>query len=96
MSANEPKAITKNYLPQTHNLEQEEYSREVTDALSKNKDKAAESNDCQVTEDATRSQAVLSETQVNLINRREAIDRKSDTIAIAVVDQFILAFVDEK
>ena len=101
VSANEPKAETKNYLPQTHNLEQEEDSREVTDASNKHKDKSAESNDCQVPEDAISSQTVLSEFQVNLLNRREAnrretVDRHSDTIAKAVVDQFISAFVDEK
>jgi hypothetical protein len=96
LTANEPKVETKNHLPQALKSGQEEGSREITDALNKHKDESAEPNNCQATEDATSSQAFLTEFQVTLLNRRKAVDKKNDTIATAVAEQFMSAFMDDK
>ena len=96
LTANEPKVETKNQLPQTFKPGQEEDSRYITDALDKHKDESAEPNNCQASEDATSSQAFFTEFQVTLLKRRKALDKKNNTIATAVVEQLIPAFMDDK
>jgi hypothetical protein len=100
LTANKLKAETKNHLPQALKSGQEEGSREITDALNKHEDKSAEPNNCQATEDATEdatsSQALLTEFQVTLLHRRKENDKKNDAIATAVAEQFISAFMDDK
>jgi hypothetical protein len=69
--------------------------REITNALNKYKDEPAEPKDCQETEDERSSQAILTELKVTILNWKKAVYAKSDTIARAIVDQFISAFVDD-
>ena len=95
-AAKELKAEKENHLSQTPNSGQEEEDREITDALNKHKDEPAEPKDCQEAEAERSSQAILTKYKVTILEWKETVVIKSDTIATAVVDQFISAFLDDK
>jgi hypothetical protein len=95
-AANELEAEKENHPSQTPKSGQEDDGREITDALNKQKDEPAELNDCQETEPERNSQAILAKFKVTILEWKETVAIKSDTIAMAVVDQFISAFLDDK